>query len=80
MAWKGQYVLELTCDRKGGGFMRQADGTFVDSLGHIKGEFPHVYTGEQGTVVRTKARNGGWMVGQRGEHEAVCPRCRGYNR
>lgn len=80
MTWKGQYVLELTCDRNGGGFMKQPDGTFKDTLGHIKGEFPYVFTGEQGTVVRSEARKAGWMIGQRGIHEAVCPRCRGYGR
>lgn len=80
MAWNGQYVLELTCDRRGGGFMQQPDGTFRDTLGHIKGEFPHVFTGEQGTMVRTAARKAGWMISQRKGGEAVCPLCRGYQR
>lgn len=73
MTWTGLYRLELTCDRKGGAFLVGEGGAAVDTLGHVKGEFPHVYIGEIGTVMRQNARRDGWMVAHNGA--AVCPKC-----
>jgi hypothetical protein len=75
MAWIGGYRLELTCDRKGGDYRVGSDGVRRDTLGHVHGEFPHVFTGESGTALRSEAKRAGWVLGHKGV--AICPKCGG---
>ena len=56
----GEYILDLYCDNDG-------------SRHRGKIEFPQTYTSEYGSICRRRAREDGWILGEKD----LCPICSG---
>lgn len=72
MTWAGCYALDLYCDDQRP--ETPGDGKLTDGV-HKWDEFPHQYTGEYGSKVRSRARRAGWII--RNDGTAICPKCSG---